>query len=771
MEAGLSAGLRELTQHVAARLRTGAWAKGIAASSAESRSPGKAEQSFLFESAYDLYKRQGKPLTRTIDEVARCGHLHRLSGANQGSGTWLPDWRIVDVSNDGVVEVERDGVSFFVSPRDIRSAEAGLQVGNECCVRIPKERLRFLPGFYLGFGDAEKAARGSQDYWVRLYWHLDPDGAVSWVRELTDRFNRQGIPFIFKVLADPQEYSRADAGILWLEPRYLESAFPVIQAIHTSIAHTLRREVPLLTLPLADGLSVAEGPPDGSSFGEHRCQIVVESVLESFRNGRNSTREVTAAVTAAFRSRGLDPFRPYLAPGSTTEYRSFPRPMTARATPTKLPCERGSRRFDEVACELGDVLCDEAIWYEEQCNWIGQVVNEETPDHGGVLPTSAALNADLYGGTAGVGLFLSELFTVSRDECHRRTAIGAVHQALAAIERNGGSYRPLSFLAGDLGVAWSALRVAALTGDEATATTASKLLSTCLSRVRSEQRLLEFVRGSAGAILLLLDLHNALGEARFLDSAVPLGDEILAAATHDEEAVSWPNKHVNSIALENPPLTGLSHGAAGIGVALFELYRTTKRSDYLSFARAAFSYEDAEFDHRRCNWPDYRRSRSADEADFRIAWCHGAPGIALSRLRAMRVDSARLRGHEQVARKALTTTVRALRKRSVERSPDLSLCHGLCGLIETTFLGGLVLNEREHCVSAKEAMSRIVASCVRRGHWPSGVPSRGKNPSLFLGTAGVGHCLLFLQQPAAVRFVLLPTIELDQVQSPPPASS
>ena len=44
---------------------------------------------------------------------------------------------------------------------------------------------------------------------------------------------------------------------------------------------------------------------------------------------------------------------------------------------------------------------------------------------------------------------------------------------------------------------------------------------------------------------------------------------------------------------------------------------------------------------------------------------------------------------------------------------------------------------------------------ARSGKWPSGLVSRGPNPSLMLGSAGLGYSLLRLHDPKTVPSVLL----------------
>ena len=100
--------------------------------------------------------------------------------------------------------------------------------------------------------------------------------------------------------------------------------------------------------------------------------------------------------------------------------------------------------------------------------------------------------------------------------------------------------------------------------------------------------------------------------------------------------LSWRGRHEPG----RRALTGYSHGAAGAGVALLELGAAVRDDTFKETGLAAFAYERRWYSAAQANWPDFRRSgggRSRISQRFSTAWCHGAPGIALSRLRAMQL--------------------------------------------------------------------------------------------------------------------------------------
>jgi lantibiotic modifying enzyme len=84
--------------------------------------------------------------------------------------------------------------------------------------------------------------------------------------------------------------------------------------------------------------------------------------------------------------------------------------------------------------------------------------------------------------------------------------------------------------------------------------------------------------------------------------------------------------------LSAKPLTGFSHGASGMAAALARLHEVTNRREYRDSAERALEYERAVFSPEHLNWPDYRGQQTTSAPRFMLSWCHGAPGVALSRL-------------------------------------------------------------------------------------------------------------------------------------------
>jgi lantibiotic modifying enzyme len=241
--------------------------------------------------------------------------------------------------------------------------------------------------------------------------------------------------------------------------------------------------------------------------------------------------------------------------------------------------------------------------------------------------------------------------------------------------------------------------------------------------------------------------------------AIALGEELCRAAARRDGVWTWDPEVAVGPGSASMPLTGLSHGAAGIALALLELHAATQRRHFLQAASGAFAYEDSLFNPSLGNWPDLRRidvpGQSPQPPSYARAWCHGAPGIALARLRASALDPMRAQTHLSMARAALDTTLRAIDENVDRRGFDASLCHGLAGLMDIALTAGTILNETAFHERVVAAAAVLIERHHNLGDWPSGLVSGRPNPSLMLGHAGIGYFFLRLHDPKTVPSVLL----------------
>jgi HopA1 effector protein family len=241
--------------------------------------------------------------------------IDSLSRANRGTGSCEAGWKVVRTEGDGRLVVRRHGLSLWVRPEEVLGQSTGPDA--EVSVRMPSELLRLSPGFYMALGNQDL---GSEESFVRHYWHLSSHGGEALVAAGTRLFNEAGLPFRLKVLIDPDLYSRCDAGVLYTPKRLGAEVAELLPPVRDAVAGHLRPGTPALTKPLGEGLGVAEDPPGGDSFGMDRCGLLAEAMVRAFELGRETGEERLALVEETFGERGVAFERPYLNADSADEY-------------------------------------------------------------------------------------------------------------------------------------------------------------------------------------------------------------------------------------------------------------------------------------------------------------------------------------------------------------------------------------------------------------------------------------------------------------------
>jgi class II lanthipeptide synthase len=647
-----------------------------------------------------------------------------LSQANVSREGWEPGWEVAGRDDAGNVVVKNGERTRLAQPEDYRIvADHPTHAGVE--IRRKREDDKVQRGFYYAYGET-LGDRYEDLVGARIYLNLTSATAPRWMNYVTQQLNLYRVPFAFKVVSDAREYGRVDTAVVYVPRRRAGFAAALLVAAGHRM-RGLRAPVPLFARKLAAGISIADNPPGGDSFGISRMQLVAQGMVEAWRNGKSSVRSRVREITKRFRCAGLDVRTPWLNSGN----KDIVLPPAIRSGAPRS--RKHSSEWLEVADRIGRRLVRDAIWFRDQCTWMGWFV---VPEAGAIRVAYCTAGADLYSGTAGIAMFLSRLSRITGDSRVKATALGALRHSLA---RSRGAWRigAYSGLAGLLhGVQATA---EALNSDEGNS--AIPRILTKLHRSRPGARQLDIMEGRAGAIRVLVRMAAKYRHPEALELAVEMGEEIIAEAVRDDDRWSWNTISIPAVR----PLVGYSHGTSGIACALYDLSRETGDPKFLEAANGALRYEASTFNAANKNWPDYRRlvwEEITDNGDdrFMVAWCNGAPGIALTlaRLAAKDRDAAQ----EGYLDAAIETTLASLPPRLANsQKQDFCLCHGVAGNAEIL----LQIHQVTNRDGLFQAASRAAEDGIRHdknGSWPCGIEGAGESPGLLVGLAGIGHFYL-----------------------------
>jgi hypothetical protein len=175
------------------------------------------------------------------------------------------------------------------------------------------------PGFHFTLGDATPDPADAAST-LRIYFHATHVAAPLLVETFGRLLNRRQVPFRIKCPSHPASYQRADAVVLYVARRHFGHIAAILAERGASLTALLRPAVSLFTRQLLPGVGLAEDPATGESFGQNRCRLVAEGLVDARMQGMPTLEARLDAVRRRFSTAGIDLERPYLSPGSVDRY-------------------------------------------------------------------------------------------------------------------------------------------------------------------------------------------------------------------------------------------------------------------------------------------------------------------------------------------------------------------------------------------------------------------------------------------------------------------
>ena len=389
---------------------------------------------------------------------------------------------------------------------------------------------------------------------------------------------------------------------------------------------------------------------------------------------------------------------------------------------------------------IAELVSAAAIRSEGGLCWLGMREIEGTSRY-----QLAPLNDSFYDGNCGIALFFAALAAVGSDDDMRVRALASIARVRLRLNARASASRG-STIGGGLGlgsIVYALATVGALLDDQSVVQDAVRVAGLITDERIDADPYLDVMAGCAGAILGLLAVERVTRCGTALERALACGRSLLTRRVAvNGSPRAWPHA-------SGPPLTGFSHGAAGIAYALLRLYERTRLEELLDAAREGIAYERYLFDPASRNWPDLRDGTGVDgRPGFAFGWCHGAPGIGLARLGSLSAFDDEIVRTEIEA--ALGTTIGC-----EAEGPD-HVCCGAMGRLETLTVAAGALDRPDLGALAATTASAVVRRARSSGAYrlPGALPG-DLCPAFFTGVSGIGYQLLRLVDPQRVPSVML----------------
>ena len=399
------------------------------------------------------------------------------------------------------------------------------------------------------------------------------------------------------------------------------------------------------------------------------------------------------------------------------------------------------REAIDLARAVGDMLCRDALENEFCANWIGVIPVGAREISWSLRP----LDADFYGGLSGCSFFLAYLGVLTGDQSYSRIArksINLVRRHLDHGRADGAPVRSLGAFSGLGGIIYTLAHLGVL-WEDASLIDEAKALAADVPALIETDKTLDVIGGSAGAIAALEILNRISPGDHLLSAAVLCGERLLLQQQPQGSGAGWKAEIDSS-----RPLTGFSHGAAGIAWALLKLAAWSKDPRFRAAAESAIAYERSTFVAAEANWPDYRERPGEDQSELRfmVAWCHGASGIGLARIDNLQyMDDCETREEIRIA---LSKTVES------DFGMNHCLCHGDLGNLDLLLHASQRVDDSWWGAVGKRLASETLAGIAERGCL-CGAQTSLASPGLMTGLAGIGYGVLRLACPERVPSVLV----------------
>ncbi len=389
------------------------------------------------------------------------------------------------------------------------------------------------------------------------------------------------------------------------------------------------------------------------------------------------------------------------------------------------------KRFLELATSVGEFVISRAETVEDGVRW-------ETIGYGG----EPEYSTHVYSGVSGIVIFLADLCRITKDGRVREMAEagGRWVDRTARARAGGGVGKYPGLFAGFAGHGLAFLKLAEATGAQFWMRQAVERAEAIKADDLSTP---DLILGAPGTGIFLLRMYRATDDAKFLQRAVRLGENLVGGAMRGEGGIYWLNDAGEGVRKSIGP----AHGVAGVGLFLADLLRLTGRDDFREtvLGSAAWIRGRAMATEFGIGWPRFE----GDAESPRVQWCHGSPGVGLFLVRAFEET-----GEAWIGELATTAAEATYRAGDVRGNP--SQCHGLAGNGELLLEMARVFDGREWAVRAVE-FGRLAAgyreSVDGVVRWPSDEPG-DYSLDYMMGASGTGHFFLRLAEPEEVRMVI-----------------
>jgi len=606
-------------------------------------------------------------------------------------------------------------------------------------------------------------------YHNRFYFNINPNAKekdiIEFVEILIKKLNNRNLPFEFKIQTNLENYW-ADSAVLYVERRYFIMIIDVILDIYYICRHIFRREVPMFTYCLMDGIGFCENPASeiktgsDNSFGQNRASEISELLVTFVKSNKTTPQcsDIIKKISQKYSSTYAGKY--YLNHASKYEY-YFKENIGSK---NNTVYHKSDKPWYRLAIETGYDLCKEAYFDSRgRCNWL----------YKSDINTFENLDIGYLEGLSGVVFFLSNLYKITRKYTFKRHGYAAL-MTISSKKTNIITFNEFGFLNGQVSILYGILMAIEIFEFEGESNIKDlidfceekleELLNNVVKSIYDGAVLpMSFSKGIAGSLFGFLMLKKYFkkkkeSELKFkkiatyicsqqvcIDTRLELVD--LEFIPKDKGLFAWEEQGYKHF------LTGLGYGSIGIAVVL-KLYIQEFDDDDVAFPIAInraieFEKESMLKNQSQGIWPDFTVKYPNFPKDSIIS---GTFGGLSARLYYNAIDESNL-SIETIEYDIKVAANFILDKRTDAYQLFENISNGLLDtLIDLYVFDQDILFDFEH------KLQQMIEKVRYDNFFPIKNGEYGYHPGLN-GIAGLGYYFLRLNNPRYFDSFILPKTE------------
>ncbi|WP_342715406.1 type 2 lanthipeptide synthetase LanM family protein [Bacillus paramycoides] len=327
------------------------------------------------------------------------------------------------------------------------------------------------------------------------------------------------------------------------------------------------------------------------------------------------------------------------------------------------------------AVKIGEYILSKAINGKvnnlpDYC-WISTIFDGTEESNWRISPTGV----DLYNGNAGVAIFLSYLSKLTNRTDFKKASYVSLNSIREQFKNtNPNELVHLGAFDGWAGCLYSMYIIAECWNDSELKEEVYNGVDVINASLKHVEEI-DITSGLAGVLGILLSIYKTTDYQNALKGAETCANKIINSSVTIGKGIAWQSP------LDNIAYTGFAHGTSGIVSMLARLYTINKDPTLLDTIKKGLCFERGNYVSSQKNW-----KRSFTDNTFQYSWCHGAPGILLSRLILKDIGY-----QDNLIDQEILTAISTTLERGV--ACNHSLCHGNFGQIEILKIASQLIDD------------------------------------------------------------------------------